>query len=189
MRFRIILPLLSVTLGVAMFYWGDAQARKSIAVGKGAPEGIPDVAATARYVHYALNAPAWAIAISRTDRLWSPSEYWSGRDLYYFLVVVVMWFLIGQKLDQRFSLANRMGASGRTHRYQMLGGTFLFLYGIFVSYRVVPAWSWTGLKFWAAGLLRLDHGWWFGVIGLSWSLALVASGLNSLFEHKGATAI
>jgi hypothetical protein len=186
-RFRVILPLLSVTLGILLFYWGDAQVRKSIVANRGTPEGTTDVAATARYAHYALNPPAWAIATSTTERLWSPSKYWSGRDRHYFLAVIVMWFLIGLKLDQRFGLANRVGVSGRigvsgrNRQYQLLGGTFLLFYGIFVAYRVVPGWSLAGLQFWAAGLLRLGHGWWFSVIGLSWSLGLVAISLRSLF--------
>jgi hypothetical protein len=101
---RFSLPLASLVLGVLLFHLGDIQVRRTLIEQGGAFEGMPDIAAEAKYVHYALNAPAWTIIIGTTDGRWSPSTYWSGRDVRYFLAVIMMWYLIGLRLDRKLQI-------------------------------------------------------------------------------------
>jgi hypothetical protein len=93
-----------------LFHWGDVQA-KSKAAGGGAFEGVPDVAATAKYVHYALNAPVGVLEDQREMR-WSPSTYWKGHDLRYFVGVIVLWYLIGLGWTRDLE---QMGMTGPLH--------------------------------------------------------------------------
>ncbi len=77
--FRILLPLSSLILGLVLFHLDDTEARKMLAAAQGgAVEGIPLETAQARYVHCALNAPAWTLLREEHGQLlWSPSTYWT----------------------------------------------------------------------------------------------------------------
>ncbi|MGO9444243.1 MAG: hypothetical protein ACLPXB_05615 [Thiobacillaceae bacterium] len=188
MQLRIILPLGNVILGVLLFHFGDIQVLRIVVGNGGAPEGMPDGAATAKYVHYALNAPAWA-ALGETRQLrWDPSTYWRGHDLYYFLAVIVISYLIGLGLDDRFGTRTdeRVPSKGRWNR--VLASAFL-LYGLYIFYRVIPEWSsLISMKAGTLALLSRAPGWWFVAAGLSWGLGLVSLGLWTLLRpHKSAT--
>ena len=184
MQFRIVLPVISVVLGVFLFHWGDIQVRKAVVSASGAVEGMPDIAATAKYAHYALNAPAWALDDQREMR-WSPTTYWTGHDLQYFVAVILMWYLIGLNLDRRTRRNKQDSGSRRAQWYRILTGTGLLLYGIFLCYRLVPEWrSLAALKEWAFAVARLDYGWWFVVAGETWGVGMILAGLHSLISKR-----
>ena len=58
MTFRVALPILSLILAVVSIRVGDEHFRRIAA--HGMEEPLPQSLATARYLDYALNAPAWA---------------------------------------------------------------------------------------------------------------------------------
>jgi hypothetical protein len=187
MRFRILLPLASVVLGAVLFRVGDLQVRKAIAV-HGSYEGVLDGAARARYLDYALNAPAWAALGDTRDRRWSASTYWTGYDLRYFLAVIVMWFLIGLVLDRRSREKRGLKNPKKTKGNGILAWACL-LYGLFTCYSIFPGrpfsiplksyFLWLG-----SALMGL---WWWYTLGLAWGLALIAVALYSMFRIKKAT--
>ena len=74
MRLRFLLPVVSLALAIFLFRFGDLQA-KGIAAGAhgSAFEGLPLEAAKARYIAYALNAPAWALLAQARNMRWSPT--------------------------------------------------------------------------------------------------------------------
>ena len=104
MRFRIVFPVVSVLLSALLFYAGDRQVRETLKTTNGGSfEGMPLNAASAKYIDYAINAPAWAILMENREMRWSPSTYWTGRDLRYFIALVVMWYLLGFGLDKKIA--------------------------------------------------------------------------------------
>jgi len=186
MRFRFVLPLANIVLGILLFHLGDLQVRM-IREKYGSYEGTPDAAATPRYVHYALNAPVWALLEKRHIFLWSPSTYWTGHDLHYFLAATAMWFLIGFKLDRRFSGTGAQRGSGNTWWRRILAWVFI-LYGLFVCYSVLPQPYYGPLKRYLLIVLTQgrDLAWWYA-LGLAWGLGLVVAGFYSMVR-LGKTA-
>ena len=183
MRFRIILPLVSVVLGVLLFRLGDIQVKKIVTSAHGAPEGTPIEFAMARYPHYALNAPAWAVLREERGMLWSPSTYWTGRDLRYFLAVIALWYLIGLHLDKRFALKRAGKALPRT----WLGRIFAWAcvaYGLFVCLSVLP--DFIPLKGYGVWFPN-RHPYWFIAAVLGWGTAITVAGLYSLFRRNNST--
>jgi hypothetical protein len=185
MRFRIMLPIANVMLGVVLFHVGDLQARRIVAANAGhLEEPLQDGVAKARYIHYALNAPAWALLGDTRDSLWETSTYWTGHDLHYFLAVTIMWFLIGLKLDRTSSGGHR--SAGKW------GGIFAWsciLLGIFVCYTLISApplsiKAYLLLSF--RSVIRLENGWWFLPVGLAWGIGLILTGAYGLVLWKGA---
>jgi hypothetical protein len=80
MRFRFVLPVLSIILAVILFRVGDMQIEK-ILDGRRPDRGsepVPDSYARAKYFDYALNAPAWATLEEERGMLWSKSTLWGG---------------------------------------------------------------------------------------------------------------
>jgi len=180
--FKIALPLLNVILGVALFYWGDVQARKIIVAHGGAlEEGLVDVAAEARYFHYALNAPAWALLRDRRQGRWSPSTYWRDYDLHYFLVVIVLWFSIGFAIDRRLSGGYFERAPRKTWWNRILAWVCI-LWGLVTGYSIMPSFS--SILPVLKSVIRGGYGWWWLPMGLAWSLGLVAAGLYFMFGFK-----
>ena len=94
MRLRVVLPVLSIILACMLFALGDVQTDKVMNVRRktGYIEPIPDSYARARYLDYALNAPAWATLGEQRGKLRYRSTYWTGRDLRYFIALMVMWY-------------------------------------------------------------------------------------------------
>jgi hypothetical protein len=191
MRFRIILPLANVILGVFLFHLGDLQVRRIIAAHpSGLEEPLQDGAATARYVDYALNAPAWALVEDPRIYIWSPSTYWTGHDLHYFLAVAAMWFLIGYKLDKRFIAKDIK----RIHEMTWWNRTFAWaclLCGLFTCYSVFwqkphpePLTDYFRMVF--NVMLHGRYGWWYQ-LGLAWSLGLILVGSYWLLRRNGPT--
>ena len=75
MRFRLVLPVLSVILAVILLRVGDMQIEKFLdgrRPGRGG-EPVPDSYARAKYFDYALNAPAWATLGEERGMLWHRS--------------------------------------------------------------------------------------------------------------------
>jgi hypothetical protein len=191
MRFRIILPLANVILGVALFRLGDMQVRRIVIANGGAPEGMPDIAAKAKYAHYALNAPAWALLGDTREMRWGWSTYWTGHDLHYFLAVMVMWFLIGLKLDRKL-IGKPLGHAQGSKWWNRIVAWGYLLYGLFLCYRLVPGkpyfMSLKGYLDYLVTVLRSvlsgGYGWWWYPLGLAWGLGLVSAGLYSLFHSR-----
>lgn len=180
MRYRFILPLANIVLGVLLFHLGDLQVRR-IQEKYGAYEGTQDAAATARYVHYALNAPVWALLEERDIYLWSPSTYWTGHDLHYFFGATVMWFLIGLKLDRRFSRTGAEHVPEKTRWKRILAWAFV-VYGLFVCYSFLPQPYYGPLRDYFALLIKsLSYAWWWYLLGMGWGIGLVTFGLCSVF--------
>lgn len=178
MQFRIALPLISIALNIALFYLGDLQVRTLVA-GGGTYEGVQDSAATARYLGYALNAPAWALLGDTRDTLWSPSTYWKGYDAHYLLAVGVMWLLIGLFLDDRFpqtpSKLDRKRLSW--HSITAWGCT---IYGLFTCYAILPRRHSLSVTLYISTLANAvfsGHGWWWYLLGLAWGLGLMTAGV------------
>lgn len=175
-RFRILLPLLSIALGSALFHWGDLQARSLVATTRGISEGMVDVAARARYLDYALNAPAWALLGDTRQRLWTPSTYWRGYDLYYLLVVALMWFLIGLALDKRHGARDGHFIPGNT-TWNWILAWGCFVWGLFTWFSMFPAKpnfvSWKDYFSNLSGALASGgYGWWWYPLSFAWGLAL-----------------
>ena len=180
MRYRFILPLANIVLGVLLFHLGDLQVRR-IRERYGSYEGTQDAAATGKYVHYALNAPVWVL-VEKRGMLWSPSTYWTGRDLRYFLAATVMWFLIGLKLDRRRRRTGAERASEKIWWRRVLAFAFV-VYGLIVGYAVLPQPYFGPLKDYLRILLAQcrDFAWWYG-LGLAWGVGLVVAGLRLMFR-------
>lgn len=190
MRFRIVLPLANVILGLLLFYLGDVQARRIIAANGGhLEEPLQDGVAEARYVHYALNAPAWVLLDDTRDKIWSRSTYWTGRDLHYFLAIIVMWFLIGLKLDKKSSRKRRELAVRKTAWNRILASLCL-LYGLFICYTLISPPHVISLQGFfllsMRSVINLEHGWWFLPLGLAWGIGLIVAGVYGLVR-RGAS--
>jgi len=154
------------------------------APGGGTFEGLPFEAAVARYVDYALNAPAWATLLEQRGMRWSWSTYWSGRDLRYFLAVAVMWYLLGFWLDKRLNrttIANSDHNGMRARAFAMACAA----YGIFVCSSVlrdlVPVKAY-GL--WFPNLRPF----WFVAAVLAWGMGLIWAGSRSLLRSNLSAA-
>src|SRR5205807_3327891 len=104
MRFRFALPTLNVILAAILFHIGDLQTDKVMEIRSksGFVEPVPDSYARARYLDYALNTPAWATLGEPRAMLRYRSTYWTGRDLRYFLALILMWYWLGLQLDNKF---------------------------------------------------------------------------------------
>jgi hypothetical protein len=189
MHLRILLPITNIIIGAMLFCWGDMQVRRIAESNGGArAEGITDVAAEARYVHYALNAPAWALLGDTREKLWSPSTYWYGRDLGYLLAVAILWFLIGSALDKRIRNDQTKHVLLRPSWAKFLG-FFFIIYGMFVCYSTFPSKpDFVPLKDHIFDLIgaiwRRGYGWWFYVIAFGWAVGLMSAGLALAFRAQ-----
>ncbi len=187
MRFRFFLPAGNVILGLLLFHWGDVQVRRILVTNGGALEGITDVAARAKYVHYALNAPAWALLGDTRNRLWSPSTLRSTDELLYFLAVILLWFSIGLVLDRQLKGRDQPAIKAKWCKY-ILASTYI-TYGLFTCYSVFPRKSYvTTLDDYLTSLgdavLRGGYGWWWYPLGLAWGLGLIVAGVYSLLRLR-----
>jgi hypothetical protein len=176
MRFRILLPLANVVLGVFLFHLGDVQARSLLRIHQEEP--LVDEAATARYIHYGMNAPVFVLMGPRSTH-WYPSNYWTGHDLRYLLAVALMWFLIGLALDRRFDGRVR---NGFRSTWRMFLASLLCLYGLFICYSILPHYGTLKEHFVALWAQVWSFKLIYGLI-LVWGVALVIVGLRSLFRH------
>jgi hypothetical protein len=189
---RIVLPLANIFLGVLLFHLGDLQVRGIVVANGGVlEEPLQDGAAKARYVHYALNAPAWVLVGDTRDKLWSQSTYWTGHDLHYFLAVAVMWFLIGLKLDRRSGGKSLALAAKKAPVNRILAWAYL-LYGLFVCYALLsPPPHVLSLErlflLSMKSVISLENGWWFLPLGLAWGSGLILAGAHGLV-YRSASA-
>ncbi len=181
-HFRVILPVVSIALGVFLFYLGDVQVKETVVAQGGAGEGMPDVAASGRYVHYALNAPAWAVTGETRDMRWSEATYSSDHELRYFLVVAVLWYIVGLRFDRR------RGTESLTREvvWYRPAGWGLILLAVLVGYVATSGWLLSGSK-WEEILLARVYGWWFPLACLAWAIILLIAGVRML--RAGRTAI
>src|SRR5271156_180788 len=138
MRFRVVLPLSNVVLAIVLLHFGDNQAEKILDIRRHdlEHEPVPDTYARARYLDYALNAPAWATLGEGRNMLWEPSLH-RGRDLRYLLAVILMWYLLGFQLDKRTGAKRTDGGQQRKWRKRVLGLACV-LYGLFLYNLMTP---------------------------------------------------
>jgi len=177
MRYRIILPVFSIVLGVVAFRIGDWQVRNlQVSAQRGASEGIPVEAAAARYPHYAINAPAWAVLGEKREMRWSPSTYWTGRDLRYLLAVMLMWYVVGYHIDKRVGNKRRPKEwVNQIVALAYLGCGFLVFHSIYGDFVPLSAYGVT---------LPNMHAFWFTAAVLLWGCGLLLNGSRMLLRRE-----
>ena len=133
---RLLLPVLNVSIAIALFHVGYEQEQS-----RGAhQEPLPPMIERARYVAYALSIPAWA-AQSVTPRVLHVNEgvtYWQTMEIepdwWYMLYVILMWYYIGRRLDKR-KRGDVVSEPAKIASWTFLRRAFLVLYGIFICFR------------------------------------------------------
>lgn len=153
----------------------------------GLEEPLQKEAAIARYVDYALNAPAWALAEDPKIKLWSPSTYWTGHDLHYFLAVGAIWYLIGYKLDKRL-IAKDTKRVYEVRWWNKALAWVCLVYGLFTCYSVFPQKPYPEplMHFFLVvfdTMLHGKYGWWLQ-LGLAWGVGLIFIGFYWLFRYR-----
>jgi hypothetical protein len=162
---RLLLPVLNVLIAVALFHMSHEQSRRPHM------EPLSPRSERARYVEYAFNIPAWA-AQSVTPWVFHFNEgvtYWetmeTERDWWYMLYVILMWYCIGRRLDER-----RRGDVLTEHKkstsWAFLRRVFLLSYGLFICFRAfsIPRY--------------LEH--WFIAAAVAWGISLIVGNLYFL---------
>lgn len=180
MRLRFLLPVVSLALAIFLFRFGDLQAKEIAAGAHGSAfEGLPLEAAKARYIAYALNAPAWALLAQARNMRWSPTTLWNARDLLFLTAVGLMWYCLGLRLDRKFTNSKIQSAQGGRRGWAL--PLLSVLYGLFVCYSVfrdlLPVEQY-GYLF--PNLRPL----WFVLIVLCWGGGIICFGLNRLPRRK-----
>jgi hypothetical protein len=184
MPLRVFLPVLSVILAAVLFHVGDMQAERILNVRRqtGFVEPVPDSYARAKYLDYVLNVPAWAILGEQRGMLWSPSTYWRGRDLRYFLAVILLWYIVGRELDNKLA-AKRFDSIPQRTWWGRILALLCALYGLFLCYLMVPEFvPLRGYGYWLP-LRRYEP--WFIAAVISWGTGMALSGLYYMFRCSG----
>jgi hypothetical protein len=137
MRLRIVLPIFNVILAIVLLRVGDSQASRfwNERIKFGPAEPMPDSYARARYLDYAINAPAWATLGEPRGLIWSDYKQME-RDTRYLLAVIIMWYLVGLQFD-RNSRVKRDGALKKRWIRRILGLACM-LYGLFLYRLMIP---------------------------------------------------
>jgi hypothetical protein len=173
-RFRLLLPPIFLGLSITLMALGQAQIKWVVdAVSSRSARhlsfGNIDILARASFVDSALNAPAWAAAqnmpyVLRVEGwLSGDSSLRFQADLWYLLFVVLMWFLIGYRLDRW----REEELTGQTSSFGHLRvRVFLVICGAFVC--------WSAVKYNSAGW---DYEKWFLAAVLAWGVGLIFAGL------------
>ena len=166
---RFWLPVLNVLIAVALFHVSYEQTRRPLM------EGPTPRIERARYVEYALNIPAWA-AQSITPWVLHINEgvtYWEAmeteRDWWYMLYVILMWYYIGRRLDER-RLGDVVSEHKKSTRWAFLRRVLLLSYGLFICFRAFSAFSFSWYY--------LEH--WFIAAAVAWGIALIIGSLYFL---------
>jgi hypothetical protein len=160
-RLRLLLPVLNVAIAVALFRMGYQEAQRAH------QEPLPTIE-RARYADYALNIPAWAaqsvtpwmLHINKEVTYWETME--TERDWWYMLYVILMWYYIGRRLDER-GLRDVVSGNKRNMWSMVLRRVLLLFYGTFICFRVFTI-PW-----------YLEH--WFIAVAIGWGIALVIGNL------------
>jgi hypothetical protein len=190
-RFRFILPILVIILGFFLFHLGDSQVRaieaKRLQENGRIEEPLPEAAAQARYVYYALNAPVWVLLGDR-NLLWGPSTYWTGRDLRFFVAVGLLWFWVGSNIDKKLNASKTVFEKKRWHTSL---AWLCIAYGFLTAYSMTPpVRSFDSLKYYFSTLLDSFHTpgiWWWYSLGFAWGIILIGAGVNLLARTKNVS--
>jgi len=188
MRLRIFLPLISAIFAMMLFHVRDKQVcriRENRRV-SGFMEPIPDTYSRARYLDYAINAPAWASLGENRGLLWHRSTYWTGRDLRFFLALIVMWYWLGSQVDKKVR-PDETGGSQRGWWGRALALACV-LYGVFMCSLMVPEVLFVYDKtigYWSP--LR-EYEPWFVVAVISWGVGIILAGCYSLMSRPARNA-
>jgi len=189
MLLRYALPLSSVILSAMLFWVGDLQVERVAEIcSPHCVEGVPDIAARATYVGYALNAPAWIFLREAQERMfWAPNirqwityhgSRWGGLYLWYFLAVIVMWYFIGLQLDNRFDRVRTKTKEKSKWRVRLFVLAYMS-YGFFMWWRIYPQFvPLRGFGHWLP--LRQYPDFLIAAVVL-WGAGLVFFGLRSFF--------
>jgi hypothetical protein len=178
-RFCISLPVVFLILSVVLAMIGEAQ-RSRIAEGAGSrpAHAVADYFATARFIDYAINAPAWAAASNMPHIFHVEDSGWGlllhKADGWYFFFVVVMWFFIGYRLDAWYD-ANRIGQSLPPASQKLPLRTLCTVYGIFICY--------SALRWYAPWSVNTP----FGVEASAWGAGLIFAGLYPFSPARSRT--
>ncbi len=185
---RILLPLLNVLLAGILLYIGHLQMLHQIRLRQhpyGMYEGIPETYERARFLSYAMNAPAWAARIWMSPEVLDPETVLSGNahhglrsaipegnDWWYLLFVGLMWYFIGSRLEQWRSARTR-GSTRQAPRWpdQLLRLTYI-AYGLFVLE--------TALKLYR---MRGHFESWFVIAVFAWGAGITAGGFFLLVSQ------
>src|SRR5262245_20450540 len=142
LRFRVWLPVLLVLAAIILDKTGDMQllrlVHQNVAKYGRMEHPLPNDYAIARYMDYGVNAPAWVLS-SRAPFLPGTANFsWFGvirtdMDWEYLILVAVMWYLIGGRLDKWGSAQYSDTSSDRT-LLSIINRIVLALYGIFLCY-------------------------------------------------------
>lgn len=164
---RFVLPVLNLAIAVPLFHMGYQQSRRAHM------EPLPAIE-RARYVEYALNIPAWA-AQSVTPWVLHLNEgvtHWEAmeteRDWWYMLYVMLMWYYIGRRLDER-RRGHVVSEPKRSTSWTFLRRVFLLLYGLYICFRASSV-SW-----------YLER--WFIAAAVAWGVALMIVNIYLLSQR------
>jgi hypothetical protein len=185
MWLRFVFPLLNLVVAVLLFHVGDMQVRRVASASQVLEEPINDGVAKARYVEYALNAPAWALLGDTRAGIWSPSSYWSGYNLRFFALASAIWFLLGVAFEKRDAVKNSVLAGKRTLWTLAFSCTCIF-WGVLTCHAILPEKP-TLMSFPNYALAVASNAtdwWWWYLFGLAWGMALILSGLSFLFRRR-----
>jgi len=171
-RFRVILPAAFLVLSIVLATVGDWQRQRVIdSVGRGAVHGVPQRVAVARFMDYAINAPAW-IATWQIPNFINHFPSWgimsTEFDWRYLLLVCITWYLIGAMIDRKRSSPPRVIPVA----WKRVLGVLATGYGIFMCRDVAP------LEWW------FDP--WFIDCVFLWGFFLTVAALVSLLRVSGS---
>ncbi len=145
---RVLLPLLNVILAGILLYFGHLQMLHQIRLRQrlgGMYEPIPEAYERARFLSYAINAPAWAARIRMSPEVLDPETILSGKargglwsaipegnDWWYLLFVGLIWYFLGSRME-RWRSAKMRGSTRHAPRWpdRLLRLTCI-AYGLFV---------------------------------------------------------
>lgn len=108
---RVVLPIVLLLVSAALDHYGTLQYDRVMHSGPHF-EPLPMSLGRDWFVGYAINAPAYAVWQQLPWALYSNARVWDlyvrlapsySRSVEYFAVVLLMWFLIGARIDQRRS--------------------------------------------------------------------------------------
>ena len=177
-----LLPLIFLLLSIIMAKIGESYRTtivQSVVAKYGhLAEPIPDSVALARFIDYALNAPAWVAAwnmphvlpIDESVTHWGIMRY--EAHWWYFIFVALMWFLVGVWLDRYRSVRH----PDQFHKpvYNISIEVFLIAYGSFMSY--------SGFSISES----FEYARWFEIVVCAWGAILVVVNLYLLLKSASA---
>ena len=176
--FQIVLPISHILLAFFLLTLGRSEMVRELRIAKsegGIHEPLPSYIERARYVSYAINAPAWFVQLLMPSILHlEGSSFWGGegahlgaiedeRDFWYLVFVGVLWFFVGRKFDRR---RRQHRAAAESYIISLL---LLLAAGLLVAAAISPPF---GSELW------------FKIAVCVWALGLAGFGLSILIQDR-----